>query len=85
MDWRALDICARRELRGVGAAALGEWTARGRIAYHLRRRVTPAELRFAGLDGVVDVRGTDEHRRRVDAMRPYVPPALARAPFEAFA
>lgn len=62
---------ARRALRGVGDAALGEWTEQGR-AFHLRRRLSVAEAALVGT--VRDIRDTDEERARLEALRTAVPP-----------
>lgn len=56
---------AERALRGVGDAALGEWRERGRIAVHIRRRLTDAERQAAGGLQVRDIRGTPEERQRL--------------------
>lgn len=59
---------AERALRGVGDAALGEWRERGRIAVHIRRRLTDAERMLAGRSRpleVRDIRGTDEEGQRM--------------------
>jgi hypothetical protein len=74
---------AEQELRGVGDAALGEWREHGDIAVHIRRRVTPREMHRAGLISVVDVRGTPEHARRVERLRPFLPLALRQLPLSA--
>jgi hypothetical protein len=71
-------------LVGVGDATLGEWRETGEIAVHVRRRLTPAEQRYAGIREVVDVRGTEEFSRRILRMRPYVPEAMVMLPEEAF-
>ena len=67
---------AEHVLRGVGDGRLGEWREEGAIAMHLRRRLTLAEMHWAGISGVVDVRGTPEHAYRVNRMRPYLPAGL---------
>lgn len=79
----ALFEIADQELRGVGDATLGEWHEVGDIAVHLRRRLTDKEMQFAGIDTVVDVRGTDECTKRIRRMRPFLPPQLATIPDEA--
>ena len=68
-------------LRGVGDPA-HEWREIGDRAVHLRRRLTMREERAAGITGVVDVRGTDEQKRRIAAMRPYLPAAFRGVPAE---
>lgn len=72
-------------LRGVGDATLGEWREIGDIAVHLRRRVTAAEMRAAGIDAVCDIRGTEECTRRIRRLRPHLPPAMRDLPDAAFA
>lgn len=78
--WRV----AEHELRGVGDAALGEWRETGDVAVHLRRRLTEKEMRQARIEGVLDVRGTPEHTRRVDLMRPHLPAYAKEFPVEQF-
>lgn len=75
---------AVEQLDGVGAAALGEWREVGDLAVHLRRRLTAAEMSRARIEAVVDVRGTDEHKRRVDAILPFLPLAAQGMPTDAF-
>ena len=62
---------AMQALDGVGDASLGEWGEEGDIAYHVRRRLTLDEQERVG--EVVDVRGTPEAQRRLDAVRPWLP------------
>jgi hypothetical protein len=62
---------AARVLLGVGDAAAGEWRDVGRIAVHLRRRLTDAEAAIVG--PVVDIRGTWEMRKRLNRVRQYLP------------
>jgi hypothetical protein len=64
-------------LLGVGDATLGEWKEIGDLAVHLRRRLKPSEMRYARIDAVVDVRGTEEYTRRIQQLRPFLPPQLA--------
>lgn len=59
---------AERALQGVGDAKLGEWRERGINARHIRRRLSDAERAAAGNLDVIDVRGTDEERKRVAAV-----------------
>jgi hypothetical protein len=62
-------MCERRALRaldGLGDSAPGEWHEWSGIAYHIRRRLTPAEESRVG--PVVDVRGTEEAARRAKAL-----------------
>ena len=57
-----LRAIALRELEGVGSPALGEWSAMVN-AFHLRRRLTPAEQEHTG--PAVDIRSSraEVHRR----------------------
>lgn len=81
---RRLFEIATEELEHVGDAALGEWREVGEIAVHLRRRLTAVEMAIGAIDDVVDVRGTDEFTRRIQAMRPFLPPQMAALPMAAF-
>ena len=64
----SLEAHARRMIRGVGDASLGEWvdrertTPEGIAVVHVRRRLAPAEQARVG--PVRDIRGTPELRRR---------------------
>lgn len=58
-----LESKAREALDGVGDASAGEWIEWTGIAFHLRRRLTTEEATTVG--PVVDVRGTEEARRRM--------------------
>jgi len=78
---RLFDIAAD-QLSGVGDAALGEWREVGDIAVHLRRRLTDDEAAYAQIATVVDVRGTEEFTRRIQRMRPFLPPQLQAMPDE---
>lgn len=73
-----LEAQARRELDGVGDAALGEWVEWGGTAVHVRRRLSAAEQRRVG--PVVDIRRTAEARRRAarvgDRLRFVLPDVL---------
>ena len=80
---RLWDIAAH-ELHGVGDAALGEWREVGDRAVHLRRRLTPREMREAGITAVCDVRGTPEYVHRIERMFPHLPPALRAIPLDRF-
>lgn len=71
-------------LNGVGDARLGEWRETGEVAVHVRRRLTDAERRAAGGLDVVDIRGTDEHARRVERMRSFLPESVRRRPLSEF-
>jgi hypothetical protein len=75
---------AEQELRGVGDASLGEWREGGAVAVHLRRRLTPQEMKRGAIAGVVDVRGTIEHVARVERVRPFLPAPLRTLPVEMF-
>lgn len=73
-----LQSVARGMLEGVGDAQTfehGEWSGK---AYHLRRRLAPAEEGRIG--PAEDIRGTEEARRRVAAARLAAP----HIPFEYF-
>lgn len=61
-SWAELEALARRELAGVGNP-LREWTERGRVAFHLRRRLTLSEQSLTG--EVRDIRGTFEAAARL--------------------
>lgn len=50
-------------LDGVGDESRGQWEEVGRTAYHVRRRLSAEEERIIG--EAVDIRGTEEARRRV--------------------
>jgi len=68
-------MCERRAyaaLDGLGDARLGEWHEWSGAAYHIRRRLTPAEQAHVG--PAVDIRHTPEARRRAGAL-----PARLRA------
>jgi hypothetical protein len=54
---------AERQLAGVGDAVVGEWREWTGRAFHIRRRLSAAEVERTGLT-VVDVRRTAEARRR---------------------
>lgn len=62
-------------LEGVGDATLGEWEEWTGHAFHVRRRLSADEAERVG--PVLDVRGTEEARRRFgrmpSALRPLVP------------
>jgi hypothetical protein len=63
-------------LAGVGAPQLGQWVQERPLAYHVRRRLTPAEQAIVG--DVVDLRGTTEAVMRFERMREVVPASLLR-------
>ena len=73
---------AEHVLRGVGDARLGEWRTVGEIAVHVRRRLTMAEMKWAGITGVLDVRGTPEHAQRINRVRPFLPAVLRALPVD---
>lgn len=75
-NWTLLEEIARHELRGVGDAAKGEWLERG-TAFHIRRRLTEAEMRTGGIKAVCDIRGTDEQEARIARMRPFLPAPMS--------
>lgn len=77
---RILRELALSALQGVGDDALGHWDEEGVNTYHVRRRLTAAEQRFAGIDQVIDVRGTPDAERRIAAIRRYLPQAMQRVP-----
>lgn len=56
---------ARKVLDGVGDRRLGEWEER-HGAFHLRRRLSAIEAQMVG--PVIDIRGTDEARRRAASL-----------------
>lgn len=58
-------------LAGVGDASKGEWQEWSGHAYHLRRRLSADEQ--ARIGDAVDVRGTPEEARRLNAARAYLP------------
>ena len=58
-----LEASARRALKGVGDSRQGEWVEVGRIAIHVRRRLSEGEQEAVG--PVVDIRGTPEATRRL--------------------
>lgn len=58
-------------LAGVGDASRGEWEEWSGRAYHLRRRLSADEQAQVG--DAVDVRGTGEEARRLQAARAYLP------------
>jgi hypothetical protein len=69
---RACHRFALAALEGVGDAGLGQWEEWTGAAYHVRRRLAPDEQLAVG--PVVDVRHTDEARRRIGRL-----PATIRA------
>jgi hypothetical protein len=67
---------ALQVLADVGDSSAGEWFEDGDIATHLRRRLSTVEA--ATVNEVVDIRGTDDARRRYRAMERYFPNKDAR-------
>lgn len=65
----AFRSAAVTELIGVGTAQ--QWEEKGERAYHIRRRLTPKEQARVG--PVLDIRGTDEARRRFEVVRQWLP------------
>ncbi len=57
---------ALRQLAGAGDASLGEWREWTGRAFHVRRRLAPAEQRHTG--PVLDIRRTPEAVRRAAAL-----------------
>lgn len=55
----------------MGDAALGEWREWSGFAFHIRRRLSAEENPRVG--PVVDVRGTQEGKRRRASMTKFVP------------
>lgn len=55
----------------MGDASLGEWEEWTGQYYHLRRRLSYKEQSLVG--DVVDVRGTEEGKRRYTAVLCYIP------------
>lgn len=69
-----LEAECERQLSGVGDPVLGEWREWTGRAFHLRRRLAAREQRDVG--PVVDIRGSEEARRRAERLGPmlaYVP------------
>jgi hypothetical protein len=64
---------ARRALQGVGDSDIGEWMEMGRVAMHLRRRLSAVEQAESGLV-MSDIRGTPEAERRLAVVRDRLPP-----------
>ena len=81
---RAADLFieAERQLQGVGDATAGEWREVGGIAVHLRRRLTPAEMARGGIVDICDVRGTADATRRIERVRPLLPPSMRHLPVD---
>lgn len=70
---------ARKALRGVGDLT-AEWEDLRQVAYHVRRRLTPAEAGCVG--GVRDLRGTAEGRERWERLKHAVPSQVWRMALE---
>jgi hypothetical protein len=73
-DKDQLRLRALEALDGVGDPALGQWEDWSGYAYHVKRRLTPAEQQRIG--DPVDVRGTPEADRRHNAVRKFLPAHL---------
>lgn len=59
---------ARQALLGVGDVSLGEWIEEGaRGIVHVRRRLSHVEQETFGIT-VRDIRGTQEERKRLEAL-----------------
>lgn len=71
---KGLRLLCERVLRGVGSAARGEWHEYTGYSYHLRRRLSAEEERRVG--PAVDIRGTDEARRRRARLLSDLPAAI---------
>lgn len=79
--WKFARKIALKALAGVGSADLGQWEERGRVAYHVRRRLSVSEAAIVG--EVRDLRRTVEGAMRFDAIKSQLPPpALAMAEME---
>jgi hypothetical protein len=65
-------------LYGVGDSALGQWEEWTGSAYHIRRRLTPAEQELVG--PAVDIRNTQEAIDRWQAVLAAVDPRLRNHP-----
>lgn len=75
-----LASAADEALHHVGDKGLGEWHEWSGRAYHIRRRLAEGEQRRVG--DVVDVRGTPEATRRLNAVRPFMPAGMREAWYE---
>jgi len=65
-----LERLAAAELTGVGDATLGEWAEVGRVAFHVRRRLSAEEAAVVG--PVKDIRGTPEAGERIQSVWPWL-------------
>lgn len=63
---------AMEALVGAGNEALGQWEEWTGRSYHVRRRLALHEAALTG--PVLDIRGTEEARRRLAAVRRWLPP-----------
>lgn len=68
-----LHKAAVRALEGVGNDSLGQWEEKGKVAYHVRRRLSDSECRLAGNLSAVDIRNTPEYGIRRAAMQRFLP------------
>jgi hypothetical protein len=73
---RELKALAYAALAGVGDRGAGEWVEWSGKAFHVRRRLTPAEQQRVG--PVVDLRGTPEGIARLAALAGRLHPSLRR-------
>ncbi len=67
----SLRAVALEALAGAGDEALGQWEEWTGRAYHVRRRLTQHEQAATG--PVLDIRGTEEARRRLADVRRWLP------------
>jgi hypothetical protein len=68
---RELRALAYAALAGVGDRGRGEWVESGEKAFHVRRRLTPAEEALTG--PAIDLRGTGEAETRLRAALAWLP------------
>lgn len=67
-------------LEGVGDDKLGQWQEWTGRAYHVRRRLTPEEITLGNIGEVVDVRGTWEGTKRINAVRRWMGRQMGMVP-----
>jgi hypothetical protein len=76
--WKFARKLALKALDSVGSVELGQWEERGRVAYHVRRRLSQDEAAIVG--EVRDLRRTIEGAMRFEAIKAQLPyPALVMA------